>query len=107
MQTKLFSLRSAVCAFLLLGSSSSASVTGQTLKQVATFELPGPGGKRFDYLTIDADDHYSISAHLDAGQTYVIDVRTNKVVATITDTPGAEGIEYVPELKRVLYVKRR
>jgi hypothetical protein len=100
MQTKLFSLRSAVCAFLLLGSLSSANVFGQTLKQVAAFDLPGPGGKRFDYLTIDADDHYLISAHLAAGQTYVIDLRTNKVVATVTDTPGAEGVEYIPELKK-------
>ncbi len=71
-----------------------------TLKKVVEFELPGPPGKRFDYLTIDADDHYLISAHLAAGQTYVIDLRTNKVVATVTDTPGAEGVEYVPELKK-------
>lgn len=100
MQRKLFSLRSAVCVFLLLGSVPSVSVIGQTLKQVALFELPGPGGKRFDYLTIDADDHYLLSAHLAAGQTYVIDLRTNKMVATVTDTPGAEGVEYVSELKK-------
>src|SRR5436190_13720123 len=100
MPTKLFSLRSAVCAFLLLSSFSSANAFGQTLKQVATFDLPGPLGKRFDYLTIDADDHYLISAHLAAGQTYVIDLATNKVVATIAETPGAEGVEYVPELKK-------
>jgi YVTN family beta-propeller protein len=31
---------------------------------------------------------------------YVIDLRTNKVVATVVDTPGAEGVEYVPELKK-------
>jgi len=31
-------------------------------------DLPGPGGKRFDYLTIDEDDHYLLSAHLAAGQ---------------------------------------
>ena len=31
---------------------------------------------------------------------YVIDLRTNKVVATVADTPGAEGVEYVPELKK-------
>ena len=100
MQKKLFSPRSFVCAFLLLGSLSPANAFGQTLKQVATFELPGPSGKRFDYLTLDADDHYLISAHLAAGQTYVINLRTNKVVATVTDTPGAEGVEYIPELKK-------
>ena len=74
--------------------------TPALLTKVASFDLPGPGGKRFDYLTIAPDEHYLISAHLAAGQTYVIDLRTNKVVATVTDTPGAEGVEYVPELKK-------
>src|SRR5712672_3970156 len=78
----------------------TAMPTTPTLKKVTEFDLPGPPGKRFDYLTIDADDHYLLSAHLGAGQTYVIDLATNKVVATITDTPGAEGVEYVPELKK-------
>jgi DNA-binding beta-propeller fold protein YncE len=81
-----------------LGLSARPGVP--TLKKVAEFDLPGPTGKRFDYLTIDSDDHYLLSAHLGAGQTYVIDLRTNKVVATVADTPGAEGVEYVPELKK-------
>ncbi len=71
-----------------------------TLKKLTEFDLPGPTGKRFDYLTIDPDDHYLLSAHLAAGQMYVIDLRTNKIVTTVTDTPGAEGVEYVPELKK-------
>src|SRR6266436_5559493 len=71
-----------------------------TLKKLTEFDLPGPPGKRFDYLTITPDDHYLLSAHLAAGQTYVIDLRTNRIVATVTDTPGAEGVEYVPELKK-------
>jgi DNA-binding beta-propeller fold protein YncE len=77
-----------------------SSAFAQTLKELAKFDLPGPGGKRFDYLTIDEDDHYLISAHLAAEQTYVIDLRTNKVIATVVDTPGGEGVEYVPELKK-------
>jgi DNA-binding beta-propeller fold protein YncE len=80
--------------------SLSAKSAGPSLKKVAEFDLPGPPGKRFDYLTITPDDHYLLSAHLAAGQMYVIDLRTNKVVATITNTPGAEGVEYVPELKK-------
>ena len=87
-------------AALILTGLLSTMASGQTLKKVAQFDLPGPPGKRFDYLTIDADDHYLISAHLAAGQTYLIDLATNKVVATIADTPGAEGVEYVPELKK-------
>jgi YVTN family beta-propeller protein len=70
------------------------------LKRVAEFDLPGPVGKRFDYLAIDTGDHYLFSAHMGAGQTYVIDLRTNEVVATVKDTPAVEGIEYIPELKK-------
>lgn len=88
-------------AGLLLGCGVfPTSLFAQKLEQVAKFDLPGPGGKRFDYLTIDEDDHYLISAHLAADQTYVIDLATNSVVATVTDTPDAEGVEYVPELKK-------
>ena len=90
-------------AAFVLGSFLSvcaSGASGQTLKEITKFDLPGPGGKRFDYLTIDPDDHYVISAHLAADQTYVIDLATNKVVATIADTPGAEGVEYVSELKK-------
>ena len=79
------------------GSNSAAHV----LKKVAEFDLPGPPGKRFDYLTIAPDEHYLFSAHLAAKQTYVIDLRSNKVVATVADTPGVEGVEYVPELKKL------
>jgi hypothetical protein len=79
---------------------SQAQEPSPTLKKVAEFDLPGPPGKRFDYLTIDSDDHYLISAHLAAGQTCVIDLRTNKILATVADTPGAEGVEYVPELHK-------
>ena len=71
------------------------------LKQVAQFDLPGPAGKRFDYLTIDYDDGYLLSAHLGAGLLYVIDLKDNKVIGTVKDVPGIEGVEYVPELKKV------
>jgi YVTN family beta-propeller protein len=72
-----------------------------TLRKIAEFDLPGPPGKRFDYLNIDPENHRLFSAHLAAGQTYVIDLQTNKVLATIADTPGAEGLEYVAELKKL------
>lgn len=85
---------------LLAVPSSPSQTSGRTLKKIAEFDLPGPLGKRFDYLTIDTDDGYLLSTHLAAGQTYVIDLRSNNVLATVADTPGAEGIEYVPELRK-------
>jgi len=89
-----------VITIMVFAPRAQAQASAPTLKKVAEFDLPGPPGKRFDYLTIDPDDHYLISTHLGAGQTYVIDLRTNRVVATVADTPGAEGVEYVPEFKK-------
>ena len=84
-------------SLILIGVAALAA----TLKPVTIFELPGPAGKRFDYLTIDYDDHYLLSAHLAAGLLYVIDLRTNKILKAIPDVPGVEGVESVPELKKV------
>jgi len=53
------------------------------------------------YFTIDYDDGYLLSAHLGAGLLYVIDLKNHKVLMTIPDVPGVEGVEYVPELKRL------
>ena len=81
-----------------------------TLKQVATIDLPGPAGKRFDYLTIDYDDGYLLSAHLGAGLLYVIDLKNNRVVMTIPDVPGVEGVESFRNSKkstRLTGMKRR
>src|SRR6516165_847209 len=100
MKNSLCSLRLRTYTLLLFSVLFPSSAFAQTLKEVAKFDLPGPGGKRFDYLTIDEGDHYLISAHLAAEQTHVIDLRTNKVIATVVDTPGVEGVEYVPELKK-------
>jgi len=82
-------------------SPRAALFGAKPLKQVASIELPGPAGKRFDYLTLDPEDHYLFCAHLAAGNLYVIDTRTNKVVKTFSDVPGVEGVEYVPDLKKV------
>src|SRR5262245_3328853 len=72
-----------------------------SLRQIGAFELPGPPGKRFDYLTIDEDDNYLLSAHLGAGLLHVIDLRTNKVVQTVSGVPGVEGVAYIAEGKKV------
>jgi DNA-binding beta-propeller fold protein YncE len=74
---------------------------GQTLKKIAAVDLPGPPGKRFDYLTIDYEDHYLLSAHLAAGILYVIGTADNRLVKAIPGVPGVEGVEYVPGLKIV------
>jgi len=86
-----------VLAFLILAGCASA----QTLKQIAAIDLPGPAGQRFDYLTMDDEDHWLLSAHLGPGILYVIDVRTSQVVKAIPGVPGVTGVEYVPGLRKV------
>lgn len=96
-------LLSIALAFLANGSIIAVRAADDTavLKQIAEIDLPGPPGKRFDYLVIDYDDGWLFSAHLAANQTYVIDLKSNSVLHVIADTPGAEGIEYVPEEHKV------
>ena len=86
-----------VCVLLVLGCCSQA----QTLRKVGTLDLPGPKGQRFDYLTIDDEDHWLLSAHLGPGILYVIDTRTDKLVRAIPGVPGITGLEYVPGLRKV------
>ena len=83
------------------GAAPAGELAGITLKRAAVIDLPGPPGRRFDYLTIDYDDHYLFSAHLGAGLLYVIDLHTNTVVKTVTGVPGIEGVAYIPEGKKV------
>jgi DNA-binding beta-propeller fold protein YncE len=108
MRRAIFLLCSAALALMPVASSAQAghpsappSATGKSLRQVASIDLPRPPGKRFDYLTIDSDDNWLLSAHLAAGLLYVIDLKTNKVVSAVKDVPGVEGVEYVPELRKV------
>lgn len=90
-----------LAALVLLVAVGSTAQESPTLRKIAVIDLPGAPGKRFDYLTIDNQDHYLLSAHLAAGLLYVIDLRTNQLVKAIPDVPGVEGVEFVPELNKV------
>src|SRR5215472_13150675 len=92
---------SVTCRILASVLLLMCSAEAQTLKKVASIDLPGPKGQRFDYLTMDDEDHWLLSAHLGPGILYVIDVRTNKLVKAIPGVPGITGLEYVPGMKKV------
>jgi len=85
--------------FLVFGIALCLS--GQTLKRITAIDLPGPKGQRFDYLTMDDEDHYLLSGHLGPGILYVIDVRTDTLVKAIPGVPGITGLECVPALHKV------
>ena len=77
------------------------SLRAQTLRKITSIDLPGPKGQRFDYLTMDDEDHWLLSAHLGPGILYVIDVQTNKLLKAIPGVTGITGLEYVPGLHKV------
>src|SRR5215469_2071454 len=92
---------SVTCRILASVLLLMCSTEAQTLKKVASIDLPGPKGQRFDYLTMDDEDHWLLSAHLGPGTLYVIDVRANRLVKTIASVPGITGVEYVPGFRKV------
>lgn len=81
-------------------ASVRAAPSESVLRKVATFDLPGPRGKRFDYLTIWPEKRLLLSSHLGAGQLYVIDLTNNRVLQTIEDVPGIEAVEIAPDVEK-------
>jgi DNA-binding beta-propeller fold protein YncE len=81
-------------------NTNAPGTDARLLKQVDSIELPGPKGKRFDYLTIDSSRNLLFSTHLGAGLLYAIDLKTNKLIKTFDDLPGIEGVEIAPDVKK-------
>src|SRR5215831_5599550 len=77
-----------------------ASPAPPLLRPAGYIDVPGPKGKRFDYLTIDSSRNLLFSTHLGAGLLYVIDLGSSKVVKTFEDLPGIEGVEIAPDVKK-------
>jgi YVTN family beta-propeller protein len=73
----------------------------QALRAAGYIEVPGPKGKRFDYLTIVPEKQYLFATHLGAGLLYVVDLKMNKVIKTIRDVPGIEGVEVAPDANKI------
>ncbi len=71
------------------------------LKAAGFIELPGPKGKRFDYLTIDPSRHVLFATHLGAGLLYVIDLNSGRLIKTIDDLPGIEGVEVASDANKL------
>jgi DNA-binding beta-propeller fold protein YncE len=81
--------------------SAVTSVFAATLRPVASIDLPGPAGQRFDYLAVDEEHGYVLSAHLGPGLLYVIDIKRKSVIATVRGLPAITGLEYAPGLHKV------
>ena len=82
------------------GSTPAATVANALpLRTVARVPLSGPS-VRFDYTSLDPTMSRLYIAHMDASQLLAVDVRTRKIVKTIS-APGVHGVIAVPSLGRV------
>src|SRR5574340_761081 len=91
----------ALSVSILLAGPPLAASAAEPLRAVGAIDVPGPPGKRFDYLEVDDEDGYLLSAHLGADRLYVIDLETDRLVKAIPDLPGIEGMAHVPDLRKV------
>ncbi len=80
---------------------SVADLAAGELKRLASIESAGSVGQRFDYLTIDYDDHYLFCAHLGAGQAVCDRPADEQADQDNFNLPGIEGVEYAPDVKKL------
>jgi YVTN family beta-propeller protein len=99
--TRLLGGCTALALVAALAAATPRRVRRHTLRLVKTINLPGPVGKRFDYLIVDPAIHRLYSSHLAAGVINVIDTRTDHLIKTIADTPGVEGVMLAPDLGKL------
>jgi DNA-binding beta-propeller fold protein YncE len=90
-------------AFLSVGLGTLPGVSyarrGLPLRPVARVPLTGPA-VRFDYTSIDPSTDRLWISHMNAGQLLALDLRTRRIVKTIT-APGVHGVIAVPAVGRV------
>jgi DNA-binding beta-propeller fold protein YncE len=95
----------AVCgvAVLAVGAAAAAALAGASrglpLTTVARVPLSGPS-VRFDYTSLDPGSNRLYIAHMDANELLVFDIRSRKIVKTLS-APGVHGVIAVPQLGRV------
>jgi DNA-binding beta-propeller fold protein YncE len=88
-----------LAGMFLFGLAAASAVLGADappFKIAHRILLGGEGG--WDALTVDAATHRLFVTH--ATRVQVVDVKTDKVVGEIPDTPGPHGVALAPELGR-------
>lgn len=92
----------AVIAALAVGALPVGARSSELpLRQVGA-DIPLPGSaSRFDYASIDPQRRLLFLAHLGSGMVTAIDLRTNRVIASVTDVPSVHGVLAVPDLGEV------
>ncbi|PYT93086.1 MAG: hypothetical protein DMG36_11615 [Acidobacteria bacterium] len=95
---------------LLLPSLLVQQPAEPPLRKLTSIDLPGPKGKRFDYVTTDPDDHFIVVAQMDDQNHFrkladmpaqkkvhslAIDLETHRVYTPLQEEDGAPASRLV------------
>ena len=100
MITCLLLLLAVGCAAIPQSRVAAQSNDVAQLRTIRDVALPGDTS-RFDYESIDPQEHRLYIAHLGAGSVVVYDTQQGQVIAEIAGVPGVHGVLAIPELGRV------
>jgi DNA-binding beta-propeller fold protein YncE len=89
-----------VFAAPLAGGQSPEGRDSLPLREVGRIELPGVSG-RIDHLAVDMEGQRLFVAALGADEVEVVDLRAGKRVAQLKGLREAQGVVYVPAIRRV------
>lgn len=89
-------------AFCLEGCNGQPSKQSQALPLITTIALPGVAA-RIDHLAFDSSTQRLFIAALGNNSVEVVDLKTNKVIHSITGLSEPQGIAFIPG-KNILFV---
>ncbi len=87
--------------YLLACKAQQHAVSGQTLSLISTIELPGVNG-RIDHLAFDPVLSQVFIAALGNNSVEVVDLKTKKVVHSITNLSEPQGIVFIGQTNTIL-----
>lgn len=90
-----------IAALVVIALPFGARSSELPLRQVGA-DIPLPGkANRFDYASVDPQRRLLFLAHLGSGMVTAVDLRTNRIIANVSDVPSVHGVLAVPELREV------
>lgn len=87
--------------FCLEGCRAQPSKQGQELSLVTSIALPGVAG-RIDHLSFDSSTQRLFIAALGNNTVEVVDLKTNKVIHSITGLSEPQGIAFIPDENKLV-----
>jgi DNA-binding beta-propeller fold protein YncE len=86
----------------LLAVLSSLAADSPALESFKTIKLSGPAGKRLDHMALDAKRDRLFVANSANNSLDVVDLKQYKVLKSIPNQDGVQGVAYAPDHDRVV-----